>query len=65
MTEPMASPELIGPLGFDFFASWREKAIALVWYWRTAFRNVVWARWFVFRLGWPPIRYHAYFLLDD
>jgi hypothetical protein len=52
------------PLAFDFFTSRSEKAIALVWYWGTTFRNVVLARWLVFRLGWPPIRYHAYFLAD-
>ena len=60
----MIAPEAIRPVAFDFFASRRERAIALVWYWETTFRNVVWARWLVFRLGWPPVRYHAYFVLD-
>ena len=61
----MLQIKVIGPVAVDFGASRSDRAIFVVWYRETAFRNIKWSRWLVLRLGWPPVRYLAHFLRDD
>lgn len=46
----------VGPEVFQFFPSWRDKAIILSWVAETSAPNILWIRLITIKWRWPPIK---------
>lgn len=55
----------VGPTVFQVGVLRQERAVALHWTGMTNFRNIVWQRFVLLRLRWPPVMTLSYFMNSE
>jgi hypothetical protein len=51
----MATVEVLDDSHFFPVFDFKNRTIVLVWSHDTSLKNIVWDRWLIFKLGWPPV----------
>ena len=60
---PGPPPEVIGSPAVEVGVNWEDRAFFVVYLRQTNIYNVKWHRGLAIRLGWPPFRHSAGFII--